>query len=529
MSCLIRYRYGTRLELQPDLLPFLRRILGQVTNAEQLAHHVRQAGDGLGWGIHAESTWARLIQELLERNRADNRQEREKCDLAVLSVLRDIVEAEPGLAMWSRASAALVDNIDRLSGWEFSPYHRWQAMEPVEREADGRYYVETRQGRVEIIGRRTYDEERFDHVASSMTGKYGSIHSVLRVVALIHICDELQSGEKPPESLELVLPEDAQHTWFSAWSWQVRTPLLPRLVGWKPRNFLCDADWLGNDLLARFAAGQTSPGRDSDRRTWRVAPEEWEERTKEYAGQMNFVLLTDLSFGEVQEVWFEFESLPLRWVNRTQHEEARLTAPLRDQGQYLYEYGVVLRFLSELSFQTNVPVSPGGLTISRRSYLPGYTRPRRMGGVRYPLPFVLIPPANDSSFRRGALGLYREALDSRSPYYRFLSFYKVIQLRFKERSRPIEKWISENVQHAGRFADPAQWMSRRNLRPSTVAHYLYTSVRCAIAHVQRNPVVNPDNPNDWKRVSTDVPIVQSLAWLLIMQAEDDPGGGVTHR
>jgi hypothetical protein len=44
-----------------------------------------------------------------------------------------------------------------------------------------------------------------------------------------------------------------------------------------------------------------------------------------------------------------------------------------------------------------------------------------------------------------------------------------------------------------------------------VAEYLDYSGRCAIAHVFRDPIVNPDDYEDHVRISQDVRVVEELA------------------
>jgi hypothetical protein len=46
---------------------------------------------------------------------------------------------------------------------------------------------------------------------------------------------------------------------------------------------------------------------------------------------------------------------------------------------------------------------------------------------------------------------------------------------------------------------------------SNVAEYLDYSGRCAIAHVFRDPIVNPDDYDDYVRISQDVRVVKDLA------------------
>jgi len=48
-----------------------------------------------------------------------------------------------------------------------------------------------------------------------------------------------------------------------------------------------------------------------------------------------------------------------------------------------------------------------------------------------------------------------------------------------------------------------------------LAHYLYVSCRCAIAHAGTDPIYNPENPEDEIRLHKDKPLIMNLAKLII--------------
>lgn len=48
-----------------------------------------------------------------------------------------------------------------------------------------------------------------------------------------------------------------------------------------------------------------------------------------------------------------------------------------------------------------------------------------------------------------------------------------------------------------------------------VPKYLYESGRCAIAHAHSDPIVDPDNATDLRRLSQDIWIVKAMAEYLI--------------
>jgi hypothetical protein len=108
-----------------------------------------------------------------------------------------------------------------------------------------------------------------------------------------------------------------------------------------------------------------------------------------------------------------------------------------------------------------------------------------------------------------ALALYREAISSESLPYEILSFYKIINIL--HRSGPAQvAWINSVVGH---ITDPVAGSRLHDLRASVVdvGQYLYESCRCAVAHAFQDPIVNPDDPDDLKRLYFDRGAIQALA------------------
>ena len=54
-----------------------------------------------------------------------------------------------------------------------------------------------------------------------------------------------------------------------------------------------------------------------------------------------------------------------------------------------------------------------------------------------------------------------------------------------------------------------------NDEQNDVANYLFVSGRCAIAHAYSEPIVDPEDPDDLRRLQQDLPIVKALAEYLI--------------
>jgi hypothetical protein len=46
---------------------------------------------------------------------------------------------------------------------------------------------------------------------------------------------------------------------------------------------------------------------------------------------------------------------------------------------------------------------------------------------------------------------------------------------------------------------------------SDIGAHLYESGRCAVAHANRKPIVDPDDPSDMRRMQSELPIMTALA------------------
>lgn len=148
----------------------------------------------------------------------------------------------------------------------------------------------------------------------------------------------------------------------------------------------------------------------------------------------------------------------------------------------------------------------------------GGSRPFRMGRSRFgsyrSLHFrITYLPLPQNENARLALAFYREAMSLDHIAYSFLSFYKIINLRYKRGDRQ-KAWIRRTLPSMT-DRDAIKRMKELNDEHEDVSDYLYTSCRCAIAHAGVNPTVDPENFDDNNRLRSDLPLIKHLAELLI--------------
>jgi methylamine utilization protein MauJ len=513
-SIFIRHPQIGPLEVKPNIRERLCDTLDHIESGGRIDDLIRITSTPSWWGLDANSTWPQLLKETCDNLRVPEEGGPERVTI-LFSLLRAVLAAEPGLPTWETAKCTLLDSIDVISGWEHSFLSRWQHNEPVWRE-EGRYFTRLGGQVHEIIGRRTEQEERWDFIANAAEHTYRPIHLVLRLVSLICIADLYkQSPAKFPSSIEVALHEQlGRTTWFSSWKWEQRFPLYYRRTKWRPPDVLCDPGWLASDLVASFVDRE---GIQEEQQPAPLPPDieaQWNQVFGHFAGQFEFAVESGFRFGETPERWFDFRGRKLRWINRTDQEESILIVPVVDPRNTDSEHRLALSFLSVLAFATGHPVSIRSAVITSRShFIPGIRQSRRLGATLYKDDFDPFVYGEDSENLDLPLALYREGVNGRSIYYSFLSFYKVVQLAFREDKEKIRVWVNENVRYLG--GEVGEWLALEGISEDRIANQLYKSCRCAIAHVKGKPVVNPDEPSDWRRISLSVPIVRGLARLAI--------------
>jgi hypothetical protein len=111
------------------------------------------------------------------------------------------------------------------------------------------------------------------------------------------------------------------------------------------------------------------------------------------------------------------------------------------------------------------------------------------------------------------LALFREALGVNSVPYRFLGFAKILNIRHAAMKDQVS-WINATV---GKLQDHEAKARLAEIQAlgQDVGEYLYVSGHCAVAHAYADPVVDPESPEDLRRLRSDLPLIKDLAAHLI--------------
>ena len=183
--------------------------------------------------------------------------------------------------------------------------------------------------------------------------------------------------------------------------------------------------------------------------------------------------------------------------------EARITP---DDG-----FRLLRQFISAIVWmkgQVAIIRGSGGGTYPYRMQIPSERQPP--GTMDIAPHFNDLPEPEDERAILG-LALYREAMEFENVAYKVFGFAKVFNVLYAEPDRQIE-WINNHINKINKGADRLKELQDQGVN---VGKYLYGSCRCAVAHAFGDPIVNPDEPDDYKRLGRDLDLVRELSEIAI--------------
>jgi Methylamine utilization protein MauJ len=145
----------------------------------------------------------------------------------------------------------------------------------------------------------------------------------------------------------------------------------------------------------------------------------------------------------------------------------------------------------------------------------------RMMGTRQPFGYAIrdefdlsdLPVVGDASGKL-ALALMREGRGLNHPGYSFLSFFRALETAIPN-GKARGAWITESIDRLeGHRAKEALDKLKAAIQ-GDIGKHLRESGRHAIAHAQADPIINPDDPRDARRLEAELPIIEALAVLAI--------------
>jgi len=172
---------------------------------------------------------------------------------------------------------------------------------------------------------------------------------------------------------------------------------------------------------------------------------------------------------------------------------------------------LILEFISVLSWCHGNYIKIESWIGGSRPFRHGKSSPIRVISPHFEITYL---PEIENDKAKLALALFREAQCLSNIAYSFLSYYKIINLRYPKRADKQKKWIKRNLIKIKDRQSLDRIEELENLNED-ITDYLYISCRCAIAHAGTNVTINPDDFNDNQRLYKDVSIIKALAELMI--------------
>lgn len=469
---------------------------------EVLKKRIEEGFIGGVWTVLPNSYWFHFLLQYVDYFR-NNFAEPKELEKTAVEVLRLMIKSPP-VEAWGEILQFVINEIDNLSGWSKSWIKESAERFNVTRGADGNYYSKELDGTlVQIIGAKTTPETRIDFITDQVIRGYGCLRQIFNVFSVFAIAHEFsEQASSFPRSLRAVLQEPKFQG--TSYHWQLMQYERTRSIRWRPISNLCDPEWLAADMLARITD-------TLDRDTWQqrlekygTAPSGLDDDCK---WQADYVLDSAISIGGQEEIYFKFENRTFRWINGTAESKPLLSVGVRDLSDNKAENESLNRALSVLVWEHRQPiVKRDGIGGPKRP-LPLTWGPRSSFGLQIDPQHLFGKTGVYSEERWLALALYKEGVNSSSVFYRFLNFWKILEVALKDKDDRW-KWINSKSPQLALHKERISEITKINVN---IAEYLDYSGRCAIAHVFHTPIVNPDDYEDYVRISRDVKLVEELA------------------
>jgi hypothetical protein len=258
---------------------------------------------------------------------------------------------------------------------------------------------------------------------------------------------------------------------------------------------------------------------------------------KTQAGQYLFQLCFDSPLNFRKNLYFNYDGIDFKLIKGTQKYQDILCSIVNVESSCPKDFEAegkrvettALRFLNCLSWEkrvgiTNTPAGGAGWS-KERGGLSSITRricPRtpRAFRNRHEPQIMRLPNISHNEHAAVALSLFREGTASNSLYYRFLCYWKILELSSvalrankKKPRRPID-WINKTVAQNKWILDHTH-VCESALATKTIGAYLKAECRNAIAHVMPKHKLPLDSRESTSKIYAAVIVVEYLADIFI--------------
>jgi len=457
-----------------------------------------------------DSTWFAVLNNFVHYHARGASNQRTSLDSCVGAL--QIMARQPCEDAWLELRDYIVRDIDELSGWNSSFLRQSTEQQQVFQGEDGNYYyrADSDGEPVQIVGAKTTQETRLDFILSQLLVKTGFLRQFLGLFSMFAIADDFERNHAHYHALiKAYLPDSERGPIECDWTFMHFD--YSRSYLWRPRSNLCDPQWLAGDI---FGTLTDVLDRDFWHRsvTLSTLDHDWLDDGLKF--QMDYVLDTTLKIGTDAYAYVTFEGKVMRWINGTAEAEATISIGVANLHDHRAEDDQLNRFLSLLVWvhggRARIKEGVGG---ARTAYSKIHS-PRLLGGLRVDPGYLQRGTKLDlTKDQKLALGLYREAQNSSSTFYEFLSYYKILELAVPNKGHtPRREWLSTvaipklaNLPHMGRLKEILA-------THSDLEQYLREMKVNGIKHAIKK-TVDPDNPLDQISTTKDNDLMEEIAKL----------------
>jgi hypothetical protein len=516
---------------EPEKTPFVRFDAGIVYPPNNIYESAQSVLDGLKsqsaselfnsiikkgvvhgqYRVLPDSTWYAVLNNFLHYHARGASNQRSSIDSCVRAL--QIMVKRPCEDAWNELRSYIIEGIDELSGWN-SSFHRQIAEEQqVFQGEDGNYYYyDPNSQPVQIIGAKTTQETRLDFILSQLLVRTGFLHQFLGIFSVFAIADDFERNRANYHTLiKAVLPESERGPVQCDWTFMHLD--YSRSYVWRPLSNLCDPGWLAGDIFGKLT---DVLDRDFWHRsvTLSTLDHAWLEDGLKF--QIDYVLDTTLKIGTDPYAYITFEGKVMRWINGIAEAEATISIGVANLHDHKAEDDQLNRFLSLLVWQhgghARIKEGVGG---ARTAHSKVYS-PRMSGGLRVDPGYLQRGTKLAlTSDQKLALGLYREAQNSSSTFYEFLSYYKILELAVPNkgntaRSEWLKTVVIPKLEHLPDMCRLKEILAIH----SDLEKYLREVKVNGIKHAIKG-TVDPDNPLDQISTTKDNHLMHEIAKLVM--------------
>lgn len=242
------------------------------------------------------------------------------------------------------------------------------------------------------------------------------------------------------------------------------------------------------------------------------------ERINRHQGYVSGSVMSSIPWSQ-EDVWIEYDGYEyfLHGMKPSKQKDEYCSAPgistpskqedSDDAMKRLYKLTSIMGFFKrgyvDITYQPT-----WGTSIYRTVNSKGYSQLTQAGPNGFSCNHM---PIIEDESTRIALAFFREGcrLSNVHNAYAFLSFFKVLESQMDSKQR--EQWFEDKLEELTdkRAAKRIDELRAQNI---DVNKHLFDSCRCAIAHANINKkIIDPDIPDDKRRITEDLCIIEALA------------------